>query len=174
MAASPYIRTLVGSFNEVYIEPYVGADRTLRPTQIFPAGGLTNDGFWVPWRLNPDGTPILPGQGDPHFDDARAALDPGEVQELVNATVPVGVTRQLMRAWVITRAVGAFHVIVGDGDDEVLVGSGRTGPAGIGQFEWTPARKLAASAIYKVRFLSNVNSPAQDVEAYVQSTDTTP
>lgn len=173
MAASPYIRTLVGSFYNVYINPQPGESDGKKPTQIFPAGGLTDDGVWVPWRLNPDGTPIfnLPGAGVNHFDDARELITPGAVQDLIDEDVPVATTRALLRVYVATRAVGAFHILSGPAED--LIGSGRTGPAGIGYFEWRNGRQLAAGTNYKVRFLSNANAALQDVEIYVQATDIT-
>lgn len=162
---SPYTRQLSGSFNEVYIAP-APAPQTY--TQIFPAGGLTKSGVWVPWLLNDDGTPVVPGAGGTvYFDDVIATVTPGVLQSLITQAVPSGVTRSLMQVYVITRAVGAFQVLL-DGE---LIGSGRTGPAGIGLMTWVSGRPLASGSSYEIRFLSNANSPAQDVEAYVQATD---
>lgn len=163
---SPYERRLSGSFNDVWIAPSPTPNVF---TMIRPAGGLTRSGVWVPWLLNDDGTPVFPGQGTPNFDDALATTDPGVLQSLITGTVPAGITRSLMQMFVITRAVGAFQVLAND----ELIGGGRTGPAGIGRFSWTPPRPLVAASTYEVRFLSSSSSPAQDVEAYVQATDTT-
>lgn len=167
---SPYVRTISGSFNDVYIDPSPTRGPPPQPTQIFPAGGLTKGGQWVPWQLNDDGTPVVPGAGGAsYYDDVFETTTPGAPQTLVEQTVPPGTTRTLMQVIVITRVTGAFQVLA----DDALIGSGRTGPAGTGPMLWTPARSLAAGTIYKVLFQSRADSPAQDVEAYVQATDTT-
>lgn len=167
--ASPYIRTLVGSFNDVYIDPSPTVGPPPRPTQIYPAGGLTPQGTWVPLAINPDGT--LPSEGgtgaNGHFDDAAETTTPGALQTLISATVPDGITRSLYQAIVVTRVTGDFQVIAGG----EIIGSGRTGPAGTGPMVWNPGRPLAPGTAYEIIFQSRSGSPPQDVEAYVQAVD---
>ena len=163
--SSPFQRQISGSFNEIYIAPFP-APKTF--SQIFPAGGLTKDGLWVPLFLNPDGTlPIENTGGTPHFDDNALETDPGVLQNLIDVVVPANTTRTLYSAIVVTRVTGTFQVIAGG----VVVGSGRTGPGGTGPMIWNPGRPIAAGTEYKIAFQSRSGSPPQDIEAYVQSLD---
>lgn len=162
--SSPYVRTVDKPTGKVTIAP----SPSNIPTTGVPPLGLTNSGNWVPFSLNDDGT--LPMDGIsmvPHFDDVAAETDPGNLQELINNTVPEGVTRNLSSVILKTRVTGSFQVLAND----LVIGSGRTGPGGSPTMNFNPARPISSGTEYKVFFTSRDDSPVTDVECYVQAND---
>lgn len=164
MASPTYDRTIDKSSGNVYINPVPPGNP---PTQGIPPLGLTEEGNWVPFLLNADGTIPAGIMGTPHFDDAIDDTTPGDEQTLIDETVPDGVTRNLNSVIVKTRVTGSFQVL----SNGELIGSGRTGPGGSPTMTFNPARPLSAGTEYKVVFTSRIDSPVQSVEAYAQSSD---
>lgn len=164
---SPYTRTIDQATGKIYINPNTGKN-----SELYPMGGLTSTGIWVPIALNPDGTLVQEGSStsiNPHFDDVQEDTTPGLVQTLVDNTVPVGVTRYIGSVILKTRVTGYFEILA-NGE---LIGSGRTGPGGDLGMNYTPMRPLIAGTEYLVTFKSRANSPVQSVECYVQANDLT-
>lgn len=160
-----YTRTIDRPSGNVYINPNTGV-----PTQIVPAGGLTDTGLWVPLKLNADGTisaTVTENQGTPHYDDAVATTTPGVEQTLIGQTVAAGNTRYLYQVILATRVTGIFEIF-SNGD---LIGSGRTGPGCVPVVTFLPARPVMENILYEVKFTSRLNSSAQSVECYVQAAD---
>lgn len=166
---NPYDTHVDISSSNFYVRPITkppGDDQA----QVYPAGGLTLEGKWVPLQVNDDGTLPAPGSiasMTPHFDDAQVDTDPGLEQLLIDQTVPDGVTRYLSSVILSTRVTGIFYVLANGS----LIGSGRSGPGCTPIMTFNPMRSLAAGTDYQVLFTSRPNSPIQSVECYVQAND---
>lgn len=166
----PYERIVDRSTGKVQISPININDTPPIPTTGVPALGLTQDGLWIPFLLNSDGTLPAPGSMTtmvPHFDDIATDSTPGVIQELLNNTVPSNVTRYLSNVIVKTRVTGSFEVLANGS----VIGSGRTGPGGSPNMNFNPMRPLVTGTVYEVQFTSRDDSAETDVECYVQSND---
>lgn len=107
-------------------------------------------------------------EGTPFFKDVVTLTTPGIQQELINITVPDLFVRNLHQLHIACRMEGSFKILI----DNEVVGSGRTGAATPNvSFSWYPARSVVANKIIKVLFTARPNSPAVDVEAYLQAAD---
>lgn len=107
-------------------------------------------------------------QGDPKHFQSQSVTTPGVVQTLLDKTNPGNFNRDIYQVIVVCRFEGIIQVLL----DDVVIGSGRTGP---GQSQaiipWTPPYPSLASQRIVVTFQSRVGSPSVPVEAYLATAE---
>lgn len=105
--------------------------------------------------------------GDPEFVDYQGLTTPGTQQVLINYTVPVGKTLNLLEVKVICRHEATAEI---DGDGSII-GSLRTSAANPnGFFSYRIARSFTSGKIVEVRATARNGSPVADIECYLQGT----
>lgn len=106
--------------------------------------------------------------GDAVHLEAASTTTPGIAQDLISNTVPSGKVRKVTTAVVTSRTYGSYVVTI-NGD---IIGSGRTGPGNTkDNITWNPRRNAQAGDLVKLTFTAHSDSPANDVEAYLMSSD---
>lgn len=106
------------------------------------------------------------GTGD--YLSATTQTTPGAAQTLIDDLVPAGKTRKITQSTVVSRTYGKYIVTV----NGAIIGSGRTGPEKTKDvFTWNPRYTAVAGDEVKLIFTAHSDSPINDVEAYIMSSD---
>ena len=109
-------------------------------------------------------------QGIASFEDFKGYSDPGNLQTLIDVTVPSGITRYLSLVRVVSRAESFWELYEGAN----VLASGRTGPGHVtDEQKWTELRPVDEGKIIKLMFKQVANTPILPVEAYLTGSDQT-